>query len=87
MIVGLLITSYFDIVRHTIKDTIPKAIMHYLVNAVKESLHNRLVSLLYKEELFTELLTEDENIQKERNKCKAMLELYKRASSIIAEAY
>ena len=80
-----LIDSYFNVVRKNLQDSVPKAIMHFLVNHVKEGLQNRLVTELYREEHFSELLQEDENIAKERTKCKAMLDVFRKASAILAE--
>ncbi|CAN6616886.1 dynamin-related protein Dnm1p [Trichomonascus vanleenenianus] len=80
-----LIKSYFDIVRETIQDQVPKAVMHLLVNFSKEAAQNRLVSELYKEALFDELLYEDEALAQERKKCKNMLSTYKEAAKIISE--
>lgn len=80
-----LITSYFDIVRESIRDQVPKAVMHLLVNYSKESAQNRLVSELYKESMFDELLHEDEALAQERLKCQNMLSTYKEASKIISE--
>ncbi|CAG8628206.1 8916_t:CDS:10 [Acaulospora morrowiae] len=81
-----LITSYFNIIRKSIQDLVPKAVMHLLVNHSRESVQNRLVEELYKEELFTELLQEDENLASERQKCKTMLEVYRKAFEIMNEA-
>ncbi|RMJ27624.1 hypothetical protein PHISP_01476 [Aspergillus sp. HF37] len=80
-----LISSYFDIVRETIADQVPKAIMHLLVNHSKEVVQNRLVSELYKEDLFAELLYEDDSIKAEREKCERLLETYKEAAKIVGE--
>lgn len=80
-----LIKSYFDIVRQAIQDQVPKAVMHLLVNFSKESAQNRLVSELYKESLFDELLFEDENLAQERAKCKQMLDTYKEAAKVIGQ--
>ena len=80
-----LISSYFNIVRETIADQVPKAIMHLLVNHCKEVVQNRLVSELYKEGLFEELLYEDDAIKNEREKCEKMLGTYKEAAKIIGE--
>ena len=60
--------------------------MHLLVNHSREMVQNRLVSELYKEELFADLLQEDENLTSERQKCKTMLEVYRKAFEIINEA-
>ncbi|KAF4538339.1 Dnm1 protein [Lasiodiplodia theobromae] len=80
-----LISSYFNIVRETIADQVPKAVMHLLVNFSKDSVQNRLVSELYKETLFEELLYEDDAIKSEREKCEKMLKMYKEAAAIIGE--
>lgn len=80
-----LISSYFNIVRETIQDQVPKAVMHLLVNFSKESAQNRLVSELYKESLFDELLHEDESLAQERKKCQNMLGTYREAAKIISE--
>ncbi|KAL4887909.1 Dynamin central region-domain-containing protein [Aspergillus ambiguus] len=80
-----LISSYFGIVRETIADQVPKAIMHLLVNHSKDVVQNRLVSELYKEDLFGELLYEDDGIKAEREKCEKLLETYKEAAKIVGE--
>lgn len=80
-----LIISYFGIVRETVQDQVPKAVMHLLVNYTKEAAQNRLVSKLYKEALFDELLYEDENLAQERAKCQNMLATYREAAKIIGE--
>jgi dynamin 1-like protein len=84
--IGTLITSYFNIVRKNIQDLVPKSVMHLLVNYSRESIQNRLVAALYKEENFGELLQEDDAIASEREKCKAMLNVYKQAFDIIKNA-
>ncbi|KAF2147805.1 dynamin-A [Myriangium duriaei CBS 260.36] len=80
-----LISSYFNIVRETIADQVPKAIMHLLVNHSKDAVQNRLVSELYKEDLFQELLYEDDAIKTEREKCEKLLRTYKEAAKIVGE--
>ncbi|BFZ53713.1 Dynamin-related GTPase protein [Savitreella phatthalungensis] len=80
-----LIISYFSIVRETIGDQVPKAIMHLLVNHVKGNIQNRLVSVLYKSELFDSLLYEDEFVAQERDKCSKLLSVYSEANRIIQE--
>lgn len=80
-----LITSYFDIVRETVSDQVPKAIMHLLVNYCKGAAQNHLVTDLYKESLFPELLYEDETIVEERKKCQETLNTYREAARVITE--
>lgn len=48
-------------------------------------MQNRLVSELYKEELFGDLLYEDDGIKAERVKCEELLKTYKEASRIVGE--
>ncbi|CAO3625316.1 unnamed protein product [Mucor hiemalis] len=82
-LIRTLITSYFNIVRKNIQDLVPKSVMHLLVNYSRESVQNRLVAALYKEENFDELLQEDDTISHEREKCKTMLNVYNQAFEII----
>lgn len=74
-----LIASYFNIVRQTIQDLVPKAIMHLLVNFSKDSVQQRLVTSLYKPDLFPDLLHEDEALVSERTRVKELLDAYKEA--------
>lgn len=80
-----LISSYFNIVRETIADQVPKAVMHLLVNHSKDVVQNRLVSELYREELFNDLLYEDDGIKAEREKCEKLLATYREAARIVGE--
>ncbi|KAF8840391.1 hypothetical protein BDN67DRAFT_930395 [Paxillus ammoniavirescens] len=80
-----LIASYFSIVRQSIQDLIPKAIMHFLVNHSTQQVQNRLVATLYKPELFAELLNEDEGLVAERTRVKALLDAYKEAFKTLSD--
>lgn len=80
-----LIASYFNIVRQTIQDLVPKAIMHFLVNNSSQQVQNRLVASLYKPDLFQNLLNEDETIVAERTRVKALLDAYKEAFKTLSE--
>lgn len=84
-LIRTLIHSYFNIVRETIADQVPKAIMFLLVNHSKEVIQNRLVSELYREEFFGDLLYEDDGIKNEREKCEKLLQTYKEAAKIVGE--
>ncbi|KAK0730545.1 Dynamin central region-domain-containing protein [Lasiosphaeris hirsuta] len=84
-LIRALISSYFNIVRESIADQVPKAVMHLLVNHCKDVVQNRLVSELYKEALFEELLYEDDAVKKEREKCEKLLQTYREAAKIISE--
>ena len=70
-----LIKSYFIIVRKNIQDSVPKAIMHFLVNFVKDNLQSELVSKLYKKEEIDILLDESEHIAARRKEAQEMLQV------------
>ncbi|KAF8997828.1 dynamin protein dnm1 [Cyathus striatus] len=80
-----LIASYFNIVRQSIQDLIPKAIMHFLVNFSAQQVQNRLVASLYKPDLFGELLNEDETLVAERTRVKALLDAYREAFKTLSD--
>ncbi|KAF5379430.1 hypothetical protein D9615_006518 [Tricholomella constricta] len=80
-----LIASYFGIVRQSIQDLIPKAIMHLLVNHTSQHVQNRLVSALYNPDLFADMLNEDEALVAERARVKALLDAYKEAFKTLSD--
>ncbi|XP_051787961.1 dynamin-1-like protein isoform X4 [Erpetoichthys calabaricus] len=84
-VIERLIKSYFLIVRKNIQDSVPKAVMHFLVNHVKDNLQSELVGKLYKSMLLNDLLTESEDMAQCRNEAADMLKALQRASQIIAE--
>ncbi|XP_049929010.1 dynamin-1-like protein isoform X4 [Epinephelus moara] len=84
-VIERLIKSYFLIVRKNIQDSVPKAVMHFLVNHVKDCLQSELVGQLYKTSLLTDLLTESEDMAQRRNEAADMLKALQKASQVIAE--
>ncbi|CAG9563500.1 unnamed protein product [Danaus chrysippus] len=72
-LVERLIKSYFYIVRKSIKDSVPKAVMHFLVNYVKDNLQSELVTHLYKSDQAESLLNESEHIAQRRREAADML--------------
>ncbi|CAH1989808.1 unnamed protein product [Acanthoscelides obtectus] len=84
-IIERLIKSYFYIVRKSIQDTVPKAVMHFLVNYVKDNLQSELVTHLYKSDNADQLLSESEHISLRRKEAGDMLKALQRASHIISE--
>ncbi|XP_056665717.1 dynamin-1-like protein isoform X2 [Monodelphis domestica] len=80
-----LIQSYFLIVRKNIQDSVPKTVMHFLVNYVKDHLQSELVRQLYKTQLLEGLLTESEDMAQQRNEAASMLETLRKASQTISE--
>ncbi|XP_071376768.1 dynamin-1-like protein isoform X3 [Centroberyx affinis] len=84
-VIERLIKSYFLIVRKNIQDSVPKAVMHFLVNHVKDSLQSELVGQLYKSGLLNDLLTESEDMAQRRKESADMLQALQKASQVIAE--
>ncbi|KAF9538661.1 vacuolar protein sorting-associated protein 1 [Mortierella hygrophila] len=82
-VIKLLISSYFNIVKRTVIDTVPKAIVLNLVNAAKEELQRELLQELYKTEVLDELLKESEFTQNRRKECKRMIEALQKADEIV----
>ena len=80
-----LITSYFLIVRKSIQDSIPKAVMHCLVNYVKEELQSELVSELYRTESYDELMEEASEMIARRKEVSEMVKALQKASEILNE--
>lgn len=80
-----LIASYFLIVRKSIQDSIPKAVMHCLVNYVKEKLQSELVSELYREDSYDKLMEEAPGMTARRREVSEMCRALQKASSILNE--
>ncbi|KAK4830550.1 hypothetical protein QYF61_011728 [Mycteria americana] len=78
-VIERLIKSYFLIVRKNIQDSVPKAVMHFLVNHVKDTLQSELVGQLYKSLLLDDLLTESEDMAQRRKEAADMLKVLKRS--------
>uniref|UniRef100_A0A1L8DWD6 dynamin GTPase n=1 Tax=Nyssomyia neivai TaxID=330878 RepID=A0A1L8DWD6_9DIPT len=84
-IIERLIKSYFYIVRKSIQDSVPKAVMHFLVNYVKDNLQSELVTHLYKSDKAEEMLNESDHIAIRRREAADMLKALTRANHIISE--
>eukprot|EP00461_Guttulinopsis_vulgaris_P001387 UN01387 len=82
-VIKLLIESYFNIVKKTIKDIIPKAIMLMLVNRAKDEIQSELVKELYKESKFVELLTEAPEVAEQRTNCVQVIHWMRKALEIV----
>ena len=85
LLIKNIISKYFLIIRKNIKDSVPKAIMHFLVNHVKENLQSELVSHLYQHEKLEGLLEESDHITEKRKEAAEKLKALQRASEIISE--
>jgi dynamin 1-like protein len=84
-VIKSLIESYFRIVRKTFIDMVPKTIMYYLVNHVRDAMQNELVSELYRDAEVGNLMQEAEDIAQRRQTCEEMSDLLKKAMEIVNE--
>jgi len=84
-LVCTLLESYFGIVKKNIRDTVPKAIMHFLVMKTAENLHNHLVQTLYKDETLQALLQESPEVTDKRANARQQLDVLEHASKIISD--
>ncbi|CAA3026010.1 dynamin-related protein 3A-like isoform X2 [Olea europaea var. sylvestris] len=84
-ITKLLLRSYYDIVRKNIEDSVPKAIMHFLVNHMKRELHNVFIKKLYRENLFEEMLQEPDEVSMKRKHTRERLRVLQQAFRTLDE--
>lgn len=84
-IIKSLIESYFSIVRKNYIDMVPKTIMYFLVNHVKDELQNELVGELYREAEVEHLMKEAKDIALRRRTCVEMRDLLEKALEIVNE--
>jgi len=84
-IIRRLISAYFLIVKKNIQDSVPKAVMNFLVNFVKEHLQSELVGQLYKHDKIERLLTESDSITERRREAINLMHALQSASQVISE--
>ncbi|KAG0716154.1 Dynamin-1-like protein [Chionoecetes opilio] len=84
-VIERLIKSYFYIVRKSIQDKVPKAVMHFLVNHVKDNLQSELVKHLYRTDEIDTFLSESPEIAQRRKEAAEMLKALQNANVIIGE--
>ena len=72
-IIKNLLGNYIEIVKKNLADSVPKTIMFFLVNALKDDIQSECVAQLYKEERFAELLQEARDVQGSRQRCQERL--------------
>ncbi|KAG0646610.1 Vacuolar sorting-associated 1 [Hyphodiscus hymeniophilus] len=84
-IIKLLINSYYNIVKKTLIDMVPKAIMLNLVQFTKDEMQRELLGEMYRTETFDELLKESDYTVRRRKECQQMVESLSRASEIVSQ--
>ncbi|PSK36650.1 vacuolar protein sorting-associated protein 1 [Elsinoe australis] len=84
-VIKLLITSYFNIVRRTMIDMVPKAIMLTLVQFSKEEMQRELLEQMYRQGELDDLLKESDYTVRRRKECQQMVESLGRANEIVSQ--
>ncbi|KAJ5381959.1 Vacuolar protein sorting-associated protein 1 [Penicillium cataractarum] len=84
-VIKLLITSYFNIVKRTMIDMVPKAIMYTLVQFTKDEMQRELLENMYRNNELDDLLKESDYTIRRRKECQQMVESLGRASEIVSQ--
>ncbi|KAL0276315.1 UNVERIFIED_CONTAM: hypothetical protein PYX00_003908 [Menopon gallinae] len=84
-VIERLVSQYFNITKKSIQDKVPKVIMHFMVNFVKENLQRELIEVLYKTEQDESLLQEPEPIKYHRAEQKYILKTLEDVDVLINE--
>ncbi|KAK3684814.1 Dynamin central region-domain-containing protein [Podospora appendiculata] len=84
-VIKLLITSYYNIVRRTMIDMVPKAIMLNLVQFTKDEMQKELLENMYRQTELDDLLKESDYTTRRRKECQQMVESLSRASEIVSQ--
>lgn len=83
-VIKLLISSYFNIVKRTVADVVPKAIMLKLIERSKEEIQKELLEKLYNSPDLADLVKENELTVQKRKECLKMVDVLKNASEIVS---
>ncbi|MCJ1363991.1 vacuolar protein sorting-associated protein 1 [Acarospora aff. strigata] len=84
-VIKLLINSYYNIVRRTMIDMVPKAIMLSLVQFSKDEMQRELLENMYRTNELDDLLKESDYTIRRRKECQQMVESLSRASEIVSQ--
>ncbi|RYP05549.1 hypothetical protein DL764_003726 [Monosporascus ibericus] len=84
-VIKLLISSYFNIVKRTMIDMVPKAIMLNLVAFTKDEMQRELLENMYRTDSIDDLLKESDYTIRRRKECQQMVESLSKASEIVSQ--
>lgn len=84
-VIKLLISSYYNIVKRTMIDMVPKAIMLNLVAFTKDEMQRELLENMYRAAELDDLLKESDYTIRRRKECQQMVESLARASEIVSQ--
>ena len=81
-----LIRSYFDIVARDFCDKVPKQIMAFMVNKLKDSLQNELITALYEDATVERLMAEPPEVAHQRRAVAVREQTLLQAASLLSDA-
>ncbi|KAJ4302225.1 vacuolar protein sorting-associated protein 1 [Collariella sp. IMI 366227] len=84
-VIKLLISSYYNIVKRTMIDMVPKAIMLNLVSFTKDEMQKELLENMYRQSELDDLLKESDYTIRRRKECQQMVDSLSRASEIVSQ--
>ncbi|RKF71730.1 Vacuolar protein sorting-associated protein 1 [Golovinomyces cichoracearum] len=84
-VIKLLINSYYNIVKRTMIDMVPKAIMLNLVQFTKDEMQRELLENMYRTDTLDDLLKESDYTVRRRKECLQMVDSLTRASEIVSQ--
>ncbi|KID82984.1 vacuolar sorting protein 1 [Metarhizium guizhouense ARSEF 977] len=84
-VIKLLISSYYNIVKRTMIDMVPKAIMLNLVQFTKDEMQRELLENMYRTDTLDDLLKESDFTIRRRKECQQMVESLGKASEIVSQ--
>ncbi|KAI5799219.1 Dynamin central region-domain-containing protein [Peziza echinospora] len=82
-VIKLLINSYYNIVKRTMIDMVPKAVMLSLVQLTKDEMQRELLENLYKSDQLDDLLRESDYTVRRRKECIQQVEALSKAAEIV----
>mmetsp|Transcript_43307 Transcript_43307/g.80748 ORF Transcript_43307/g.80748 Transcript_43307/m.80748 type:complete len:789 (-) Transcript_43307:78-2444(-) len=84
-IIKSLLANYMSIVKKNIADSVPKVVMHFMVNNVKDTFQRECVARLYKEDYFDMLLQEARDMAGRRKKCQERLKALRKVIDVFEQ--
>lgn len=84
-VIKLLIASYYNIVKRTMIDMVPKAVMLNLVQFTKDEMQKELLENMYRTDQLDDLLKESDFTTRRRKECQQMVESLGKASEIVSQ--
>ncbi|KAH7266899.1 Dynamin central region-domain-containing protein [Fusarium redolens] len=84
-VIKLLISSYYNIVKRTMIDMVPKAVMLNLVQFTKDEMQRELLENMYRTDTLDDLLKESDFTIRRRKECQQMVESLSKASEIVSQ--